>query len=846
MTEINRSARNGTQGGPASTAPSGQVADYQLLFHTLPGLYVVFDPGLTVVAASDAFLKATLTDRDALVGRYLFDVFPDGPGDARAAGVRNMRESIARVLSERRPDGMAVQRYPISRADGDGLEERCWSPANYPVLDDSGRVVAILHRVVDVTAWLLEREGAAVPGVLPSSDGNGDEIELEIFRRAQQIQEANRMLREVNIELAERHQALEQAVEMRDEALRSSDERFRLLVHGVRDYAIYMLDPGGNITSWNPGAERIEGYREDEVLGRNFSIFYTEEEATRGDPEQDLSQAAELGSIEQRHWRVRKDGSKFWAAGVLTALYDSDRSLRGFVKVLRDLTKQRRSEVLLQSVVDTALDGIITISAEGTIQTFNRAAEAIFGYSAGEAIGHNVNTLMPEPYHREHDGYLGAYARTGNAKVIGIGREASGRRKDGSEFPLELAVSSFEQDGRTCFTGLVRDITARKKMEDQLLVAHKMDAMGQLAAGIAHDFNNMLTVISGYSDLVLRTLPDADPCRSLVREIRSASARASALTGQLLAASRQQMLEPRVLDLNEVVADTCTMLQRLIGEDIDLSTSLANDLSRIRADPGQIGQVLMNLAVNARDAMPVGGTLTIATRNVVLDGDFSRSHPGFVHGPHVQLAVTDTGTGMTHELAARIFEPFFTTKGVGHGTGLGLSVVHGIVKQSGGMIDVESEPQAGAAFKIHFPAIDRSKESAGNPKTTVLASGSETVLVVEDDRAVRDLAALALRRFGYVVLEAGGGPEAIRLLEHHQGRVDLILTDVVMPEMGGRRLAELIRERWPGVHVLLMSGYTDDNLVRQDVLHSQVGFLAKPFTLTSMVRKVREILDHAA
>jgi len=833
--------------GPTLTSRVDQV-DFELLFNSVPGLYLVLDPELRIVGVSDAYLRATMQERASILGKSLFEVFPDEPGDEQATGELNLRDSLRRVLREGVADAMAVQRYPIPRPEelGGGFEMRHWSPSNYPVLDADGHVAFVIHRVQDVTEFVQLRERGRDQEQLDEElHRRHERMEMEIFARAQDLQAANRRLRETNDELDELRGQLERKAGLREEELRSSDERFRLLVNGVRDYAIYLLDRAGNVTSWAPGAEQIFGYREDDILGEHFSCTYLQEDRDAGVATTELAEAARAGSVEQRRWRVGRDGSRFWGVGVLTALYDAGSRVRGYVEVMRDLTQQHRSEALLKSIVDTVVDGIITIDGNGRIESFNHAAESIFGYEAHEVIGSNVKILMPQPYHGEHDAYLEKYARSAEAGIIGNGREVRGRRKDGTSFPLDLAVSRFEQEGRTCFTGLVRDLTARRKMERQLQEAQKMEAMGQLAAGVAHDFNNLLTVISGYSDLLLHTLEPEDPVHPQVSEIHDAARRASSLTRQLLAASRQQVLEPRVLDVNEIVADSSRMLRRLIGEDIKFDTVLGAGLPSVLADPGQIGQVLLNLAVNARDAMPSGGRLIIETAAIEVEGRLAASPRHLNTGRYVRIAVSDTGHGMDAETATRVFEPFFTTKGVGKGTGLGLSVVHGIVKQSGGAIDVYSEPGTGTVFKIYLPAVDGRKEKEGSGRTTAPATGNETILLVEDDRAVRDLGARILRRSGYTVVEAIHGPDALRIAEQPGESIDLVLTDVVMPEMGGRRLVELLRERRPSIKVVFMSGYPDDAVVRQGILQADIEFLEKPFTPVTLARKIREVLDKA-
>ncbi|HEY1186856.1 MAG TPA: ATP-binding protein [Gemmata sp.] len=384
---------------------------------------------------------------------------------------------------------------------------------------------------------------------------------------------------------------------------------------------------------------------------------------------------------------------------------------------------------------------------------------------------------------------------------------------------------------------LDQQMREREALENQLIQAGKMEAVGQLAGGIAHDFNNLLTIINGYAEVLLGALPPGDRLREPVREIYRAGERSAELTQQLLAFSRRQVLAPRVLDLNAVVLGAASLLRRVIGEDVRLTTVLPPGAWAVRADPGQLEQVLMNLAVNARDAMPTGGHLTIETRNV----EFGAARPEGREGRFVETTVSDTGTGMTAEVRARIFEPFFTTKGSGKGTGLGLATVFGIVEQSGGHIDVDSAPGLGTAFKVYLPATNEKPADApagGGP----VRGGAERVLLVEDQAEVRRFGALALRACGYAVTEAGGGRAALDQVER-EGPPDLLVTDVVMPEMGGRELAEALRTRCPGLRVLFVSGYTDDAVVRHGLLTEEVEFLQKPYTADALARKVREVLD---
>ncbi len=501
-----------------------------------------------------------------------------------------------------------------------------------------------------------------------------------------------------------------------------------------------------------------------------------------------------------------------------------------------------KSEKLVAALLESASQAIISIDPAGRIVLVNGRTGEMFGYQREELLGARVELLLPESRRSAHSRERDGYFAHPHIRPMGIGLDLSGRRKDGSEFPVEVSLSFIDIDAGTYAIAFVSDISQRKHLEEQLLHAQKMEAVGRLAGGVAHDFNNMLTVISGYNRMILDELSALDPLRGYAEEILKAADRASALTNQLLAFSRRQVMQPRVIAVNTILTQTQKMLQRLIGEDITLALSLGSNVGNIRADPGHVEQAIVNLAVNARDAMPTGGRLTIETANVALDDDYARTHMGVTPGEFVMIAVSDSGHGMDAETRRRIFEPFFTTKAKGKGTGLGLATVYGIVKQTGGDIWVYSEPGRGTTFKLYFPRV---AEPVADPLDTsgeqVKKAGGETILVVEDEKAVRDLTVRMLKQLGYHILTASSGAEALEISSTHHGTIDLLLTDVVMPAMSGRQLADAIVLTRPETKVLFLSGYTENTVVHHGVLEPGVEFLPKPFTRETLSKKLREI-----
>ncbi len=648
--------------------PARIPPDFRALFESAPALYLVLAPDFTILAASDAYLRATLTRREQIIGRPLFEVFPDNPDDPTADGVGNLRASLQRVLNNETADRMAIQKYDIRRpeSEGGGFEERYWSPANSPVFGPDGEVAYIIHHVADVT---------------------------EVVRL--------------------RQRGIEQETVVRD--LRA-DERFRKAFEANPEPITISTLDDGRYLDVNQSFLRVTGFRREEIIGRT---------------------AAEL------------------------------------------------------------------------------------------------NLLSPA----EHPRLCAVLDITGSVRNL----EVAFRTKSGESRTGVKSAEIIEVAGQKCVLAILKDVTEQRLLEKKLAQAQKMEAIGQLSGGIAHDFNNLLSVIIGYSEVLEADLPPDPALRRNLQQIKSAGEKAALLTRQLLAFSRQQLLQPRVMNLNAAVADMEQMLRRLIGEDIEFRTNLDPSLGSIHADPGQVAQIIMNLAVNARDAMPKGGRLVIETANAEIDQNYARLHPPQQPGSYVVLTVSDTGIGMDPATQARIFDPFFTTKEVGKGTGLGLSTVYGVVKQSGGFIWVYSEPGHGTTFRIYFPrALSRPEVPSPRPAPAEDLRGSESILLVEDESALRELTQKILVRQGYTVFSADTPQRALEIARSIP-HLDLLLTDVVMSGMNGPELAKLISLQTPGLKVIYMSGYT--RFSHQALLDPPAVLLPKPLRHDALVRTVREVLS---
>ncbi len=652
--------------------------------------------------------------------------------------------------------------------------------------------------------------------------------------------------------------AIRHAVERKrsEKALRKSEERFELVARATND-AVWDLDLTTERLWWNVGARSQLGYPPDTVVS---DVRWWRERLHPEDRERVLRTLDELLDGGGRFWmdeyRFRCADGSF--AHVFDRGYiireDEEKPVR-MIGAMMDVTERRRAEEALReanetirALVQAAPVGILVIDRQEKIRVWNPAAEQIFGWKAADVLGRPLVPLAPEA-DRDQIAPLVRQALSGEAVT---GAEIPGGRKGGGSIDVSASLAPL-RDARGHISGamvVIVDVTQRKAAEQQrarlearLLQSQKMEAVGRLAGGVAHDFNNLLTAISGYAELLQLQIEASNPLHAHAEQIHSASLRASQLVRQLLAFGRRQVLQPRVLDLNQVLQGMEGLLRRIVGEHIDLGMVLGPSLGSVRADQGQIEQVILSLAENARDVMPNGGKLTIETRDVNLDEAYASRHGRPRSGPHVLLAVSDTGCGMGPDILAHVFEPFFTTKEQDKGTGMSLASVYGIVKQTGGDIWVYSEPGLGATFKVYLPRVEMEPAPAAPEPAARATRGSETVLLAEDSDAVRRLLVEILRKHGYTVIEARNGAEALEIARRFEGPIHLLVTDMVMPQMSGRELHAHLSPARPGMKVLFMSGYAEEAIARHGVIDRGTAFVEKPFTPAVIARKIRELLD---
>jgi len=634
-----------------------------------------------------------------------------------------------------------------------------------------------------------------------------------------------------------------------EEAVRTSEGQLKALLDSALDACVTM-DETGRLTSWSAAAEAVFGWPASEAIGRSLAETIIPQQHREGHA-RGLARFLETGEGPILRQRIEitalhRDGREFPVELTVTPIRQGDHWLFG--AFVRDLTEEkhaeqalRRSEASYRGLVEHAAYGIYRATADGKFLMVNPALFAMLGFpSADDLLKMDAS----------RDVYVDPAARArifARCEQFGSAiEEVAWKRRDGSVITVRLNGRPVRAPDGTieCFEFIVDDVTEQRALEERLRQTQKMEAVGRLAGGIAHDFNNLLTAILGSVDFLRRALGPEHPEHAETEEIQKAAVRAADLTRQLLAFSRQQVLAPKVLDVDALVTNLEKMLRRLIGEDVELRFVAKASRAAVLADPGQLEQVIVNLVVNARDAMPRGGKLTIETAIVDLDAGYAWEHGTVEPGRYVMLAVTDTGVGIDRAAQARLFEPFFTTKEFGKGTGLGLATVYGIVKQSGGYIWVYSEPGQGATFKVYLPRVEPAGEPVAAPQPPARAlGGTETILLAEDEAAVRTLARRILEKHGYKLLLAATGRDGVQVAEQHGAPIDLLVTDVVMPEMGGRELAQRLTARQPGLKVLFLSGYTDDAIVHHGVLDAGVAFLQKPFKPDDLVRKIRAVLD---
>jgi PAS domain S-box-containing protein len=638
-------------------------------------------------------------------------------------------------------------------------------------------------------------------------------------------------------------------------ALTASEALTRGILENVQDGYV-RADRDGRVLMVSPSAASLYGYGSmEEMIGLSTAVLY----ATEAERLSVLEELKQRGSVRDRMGKGRKkDGTLFWVSLNARFFENEPGRVAGAECFVRDISERKLAEETLcaseeryRQLVDRTDTGFVVIDDKGVVIKANEPYQRLAGAERMEdVVGHSV-TEWTAPDERMNSAQAVALcARQGFIKDF----ETVYQHKDSTRLSIAInATVERTPEGKKHFASLCRNITERKRaeaqreqLEQQLRGVQKMEAIGGLAGGIAHDFNNLLSVILCCTDFAMTRVRDDERASEELREVKKAGERAAALTRQILAFSRKQVLQPAVLNLNHVAEGVEKMLRRILGEDIDYVQVLAQDLGMVCADPGQIEQVLMNLVVNARDAMPRGGKLTIETCNVDLDAEYAARHVAVEPGPYIRLAVSDTGCGMDAKAQARIFEPFFTTKEKGQGTGLGLSTVYGIVKQSGGNIWVYSEPGRGTTFKIYLPRDLFGSTSITGSRLTAIPSpptGTETILVVEDEEAIRNIAKRILGEAGYTVLTAATAGDALLTCKAHRGEVHLLLTDVVLPQMGGRMLAEALAVARPGLKVLYMSGYADDAILHHGTLAPGTHFIGKPFSAVDLTRKVREVLD---
>jgi PAS domain S-box-containing protein len=789
--------RSGPSGGPLPTRPGAAGV-------SLSGEFAeVFDPVmLDRGAVGHVYLRVDATPLWARIRAY-----------AVVAGLVLLACTLAALALSRRLEWRITA--PLLRLSA--AAERVASGREYSlrVPEEGQDELTALTRVFNEMLAQVEQRNDALRA-------SHDDLERRVAERTARIEAARQ---ELEREVAERRRAEGETLRLAAAVEQAGD-------------GIVITDADGAIQYVNPAFTAMSGYDREEVLGQTPRVLKS------GELPPELYEQLWQTLLAGQTWRGelvnrRKDGRLYTEHMTATAVRGSDGKATHFVAIKQDVTERRRVEQELlrtQYAVDHSPDAVLWVGEDGRLLYANEAACRSTGHPREELLTMRFTDVDPDIPAEAFAGEWQALREAGSRTF-----ETRRRRRDGSVFPIEIAMNFVAFGGREYLCTFARDVTARHQLEEQFRQAQKMDAVGRLAGGVAHDFNNLLGVIHGYSELLLRRLDPSGGDRNKAEQILRAAERAARLTGQLLTFSRKQVVEMRVIDLAALVAEMVPMLARLIGEDVDLQVDRAPEVARVRADAGQLEQVVMNLAVNARDAMPRGGSLRIELRNVDLDEAYARVHLVARAGPHVMLAVADSGIGMDAATLSHLFEPFFTTKEKGKGTGLGLATVYGIVQQGGGHITVESDLGRGTTFRVYLPAVDIAAAEASLAPSSSASGGVETILLVEDEEALLSLVRELLEGAGYTVLAARDGPAALALARDPLRSFDLVLSDVIMPGLSGPELVGLIRRGRPRARVLFMSGYTDDAMVARDI-PAGTRLLQKPFGEAALLRAVREVL----
>jgi PAS domain S-box-containing protein len=781
---------------------------YRELLEALPAAIYTTDPAGRVTFFNQA--AVALAGRRPELGSDRWCVswrlfWPDGTPMAHdecpmAIALREDRTIRGTELIAERPDGV---RIPIL-------------PYPTPLHDESGKLVGAVNMLVDIS----DRKKAE-----------------------QALCRLNAMLKQ-NVE--ERTQELEEA----SAKLHESERDFSMLVQSVTDYAIVMLDQDGFVINWNLGAERIKGYKADEIIGLHFSCFYTEQDRARGLPQRALATAAREGRYEAEGWRVNKDGRLFWASVIIDPVRDDAGRLLGFAKVTRDITERREAQEamaesaeLARDIIDSALDAFVQIDDSGTVLEWNAQAEIVFGWSRRDAVGKSLGNLILPPSDRaRHRRGLERFLRSGVERILGRRLQMQAVRRDGKEITVELSITALRRGERYLFNGFVRDLTEKLAAEAQLHHALKMETIGQLTGGVAHDFNNLLTAIIGNLEVLATKVPERGSAARCLQAALSAAWRGSGLTEQLLAFSRREEIRPEIVSIDRLLCDIVLLCQKTVGEAIEILVHPQPKLWTCRIDPGQLEAVLLNLAANARDAMNGSGSLTIAADNIVIG---PKDDAELAAGEYVVVSVSDTGCGMTKQVMARAFEPFYTTKDPGKGTGLGLSQVYGFSRQYGGTARIESKRGRGTTVRLYLPRaegeISEHRSLNGLSRASRAPGSTAAILIVEDHADVRQTITEVLSHLGYRVLTTTTGSEAVAILQQ-ENSIEVLLSDVVLPGgLSGIELARIARELKPELKVVLSSGYVGDE-ARHDLARGEFSFLPKPYRPAELAAKLTEVL----